>query len=106
MKIDRVVDFTRGWIIGDFEPSIFQTKDFEVGIHYHLKGLNPAPHIHREVTEYNVLLEGKLICNGEEMYEGEIFTIEKGEVADIDFLTNCKIVCIKVPSIPNDKELI
>ena len=37
MKITKLSDYTRGWIIGDFEPSIFRTKDFEVAVLNHKK---------------------------------------------------------------------
>ena len=32
MKFGNVNNFTRGWIIGDFEPSLFKTKDNDIGI--------------------------------------------------------------------------
>ena len=38
MKVSKLSDYTRGWIIGDFEPSILRTKDFEVAVFNHLKG--------------------------------------------------------------------
>ena len=38
MKVSKLSDYTRGWIIGDFEPSILKTKDFEVAVFNHSKG--------------------------------------------------------------------
>ena len=37
MKVTRLSDYTRGWIIGDFEPSVLRTKDFEVAVFTHKK---------------------------------------------------------------------
>ena len=37
MIVGKLSDTTRGWVIGDFEPSLLKTKDFEVGILTHLK---------------------------------------------------------------------
>jgi len=42
------------------------------------------------------------IC-GEEILPGEIFVLEPGEVAEPTFHEDCKIVCIKTPSLPKDK---
>ena len=38
MKVSKLSDYTRGWVIGDFEPSILKTKDFEVAVLTHKQG--------------------------------------------------------------------
>ena len=38
MKIKKINDMWRGWFIGDFEPSVLKTKEFEVGVLTHKKG--------------------------------------------------------------------
>ena len=56
MKVSKLLDYTRGWIIGDFEPSILRTKDFEVAVFNHAKGEKWPSHYHKEAVEYNVLV--------------------------------------------------
>ena len=38
MKIHKLKNFTRGWLIGDFEPTILATKDFEFMVRHYKKG--------------------------------------------------------------------
>jgi len=103
MKIYKIDDMTRGWFIGDFEPSVLRTKDFEVGVLTHKKGEYWAPHYHEFSDEYNLLIKGKMIIQKKELNEGDIFIIEKNEVADPDFLEDCTVLVIKTPSVPGDK---
>ena len=44
-----------------------------------------------------------MIINGKTLTSGNIFLIEKNEIADPEFLEDCTIVCVKTPSIPGDK---
>lgn len=103
MNISNLKDYFRGWIIGDFENSILRTKDFEVGILTHLKDEVWPSHYHKEATEYNVLVKGKMIANGKELNTGDVFIFEKGEIANPIFLEDCKLVIIKTPSSTSDK---
>lgn len=103
MIIKHLEDFHRGWLIGDFDPSLFRTKDFEVGILTHKKGEKWPKHVHLVADEYNVLLEGAMSVNEVVFTAGDIFTILKGEVAEPVFLSDCKVLVIKVPSAIGDK---
>jgi len=94
---------TRGWFMGDFEPSVYRTKDFEVGVLFFPKGENKPPHYHKIVTEYNVLLSGSFTTNGTTLSSGDIFIIEKDEIVDPDFHEDSIILCVKIPSSPKDK---
>lgn len=99
-------EFTRGWFIGNFEPSLLRTEQFEVAIITHVKGEKWPPHYHKIGTEYNVLIEGKMFICGQEINPWEVFVFEPGEVADPVFLEDCKVLCVKVPSVTNDKYII
>jgi quercetin dioxygenase-like cupin family protein len=103
MNVTKITDYVRGWFIGNFEPSLLKTKDFEVGLLTHKKGEEWAAHYHKESVEYNILISGKMIIQGRELNSGDVFVFEKGEVADPIFLEDCTLVVIKVPSIPSDK---
>ena len=103
MRNFKLADFYRGWIIGNFEPSILKTKDFEVGILRHTKGERWPAHYHKIATEYNVLVSGYMSLNGKELYPNDVFILEPNEIADPIFHEDCIIVCIKVPSLTDDK---
>jgi quercetin dioxygenase-like cupin family protein len=103
MNVTKIKDYVRGWFIGNFEPSLLKTDQFEVGLLTHKKGEEWAAHYHKESVEYNVLVSGKMIVQEKELNSGDVFVFEKGEVADPIFLEDCTLVVVKVPSIPSDK---
>ena len=106
MKVYELKDFVRGWFIGDFEPSILRTADFEVGLLSHSKGEYWAPHAHKLSDEFNLLVKGKMMICGQEINEGQIFVIQKNEVADPQFLEDCQVLVVKSPSVPGDKYIV
>jgi hypothetical protein len=50
MIIDNINRMFRGWFIGDFEPSVLKTKNFEVGVLIHKKGELWPKHFHKEAV--------------------------------------------------------
>lgn len=106
MKTFNLENFTRGWFIGDFEPSIFKTSQFEVGLLFHKKGEDKSSHYHKIATEYNVLIKGKMEINSVIIEEGTIFIIEPGEIVKPIFYEDCSILCVKSPSIIGDKYIV
>jgi len=106
VDVRRIEDFTGGWFVGDFEPTLLRTPDFEVGLKIHHRDEHIAPHIHHHVTEYNLLVRGSMRVNGRELTEGDLFVLHKGERVDAEVLTDqAHVVVVKVPSIPSDKTL-
>ena len=94
MKVTRLSDYTRGWVIGDFEPSVLRTKDFEVAVLTHkARGTMHFAHYHKEGVEYNILISGKMVIQGTELNTGDVFVLDRYEVADPVFLEDCKVVC-------------
>ena len=100
---DDLKNMFRGWFVGNFEPSIYKTDQFEVGVLFHSKGEKWPKHFHKEAVEINVLISGKMVLNGEELTPGNIFLIEKNEIVEPEFLEDCTIICVKSPSVPGDK---
>ena len=103
MKVYDSKEMVRGWFVGDFEPSVFRTKEFEVALLLHEKGEAWPVHYHKIATEINYLVSGKMILQGRELNAGDIFVIEPYEIADPQFLEDCQVICVKTPSVPGDK---
>lgn len=105
MKIQkyRIEDFKGGWFIGDFDPSLLKTKDFEVSIKLHPKGEAWDIHYHKVATEYNYVVSGRVKIEDEVYETGDLFVVEPNYVMDPEFLEDCTIVCVKTPSIVGDK---
>ena len=95
-----------GWFIGDFEPTAWKTKDFEVSYRVHKKGEKWDYHYHKIATEINLLTSGHMKMCGKEIVAGDIFVVHPMEIADPIFYEDCEVVCIKVPSIPGDKYVV
>lgn len=106
MLKEKLSDMTRGWFIGDFEPSLLKTKDFEVGILTHKKGDLWPEHYHKIATEYTVLISGSMTICGELIESGTIFVLNPYEIADPVFHEDCVIVVVKTPSVKGDKYVV
>jgi hypothetical protein len=94
---------TGGWFIGNFEPSVHRTKDFEVCYKVHTKGEVWDNHYHKIQREINYLIRGKMTIGDTELNRGDIFIFEQYDIADPVFLEDCELIVVKVPSIKNDK---
>ena len=95
----------RGWFIGDFDRAVHRTQDFEVNYQTTLQGYH-QPHVHKLVTEIQLVTRGVMIMNGERFETGDIVVLEPGEVGDASFPEDCDTITIKFPSIPDDKYLV
>ena len=60
MKIAKLSDFTNGWFLGNFEPSLFKSPDFEICVKNFKKGEVEAAHFQRIATEVTVVLSGSV----------------------------------------------
>lgn len=105
MKIARLSDMTNGWFVGDFEPSLFKTKEFEVAVQHFDAGERVDWHLHKVATEYTVIVSGKAEINGRPVADGDIIVLEPGEEADFRPLTNVITTVVKTPSVKGDKYL-
>jgi quercetin dioxygenase-like cupin family protein len=106
MKVTRIEDYKGGWFIGNFKPSVFKTKDFEVCVKHHTKGEKWETHYHKVGIEINYLIKGKMKIQEVELNEGDVFVLYPYEVADPEFLEDCMVLIIKTPSVPDDKFII
>lgn len=97
--------FPRGWIIGNFEPSIFKSTQIEVAIQEYKAGHVETKHFHKIATEVTIIIMGEAMFNDEHLFEGEGMIIKPNESNTFKAITDCKTLVIKVPSIPGDKYL-
>ncbi|EMZ40738.1 MULTISPECIES: hypothetical protein [Helicobacter] len=103
MQLYSLDSMIRGWFVGDFTPSVIQTKDFEVGIKYYKKGDYEECHTHKIATEITVIVTGSVRMKGKEYKQGDIIVIEPNESSDFLALSDCITAVVKTPSVTNDK---
>lgn len=103
MIVSRLDSTIGGWYIGNFERAAYKTKGLEVSYKIHLAGEKWDWHYHEHLDEINLLVRGRMRIQGQEIHPGEIFILERMEIADPEFIEDCEIVCVKVPNFTNDK---
>jgi len=106
MKVLKLKDMKGGWFVGDFEPTAYETSDFEVCFKNHHAGERWDIHYHKHATEINYLIRGKMKIQDTILNAGDIFVLYPCEVADPIFLEDCEVVVVKTPSVPGDKFII
>lgn len=106
MDILKMEDMRGGWFVGNFEPTAFKTDQFEVCYKHHTKNEKWDTHYHKEGTEINYLVEGKMIIQDKELNKGDIFILHPYEIANPEFIEDCILFIIKTPSKPGDKFVI
>ena len=106
MKIARIDEMTKGWFIGNFEPSLLKTNAVEVALKKYKKGDYEKAHYHKIATEFTVIVSGRVRMNGKEYIEGDIIVIEPNDSTDFEALEDNTVnVVVKIPGAHNDKYL-
>lgn len=103
MHIERLEQFTKGWVVGDFEPSIIRTSDVEVSVRYYKAGDSEAEHVHKIAKEITIVVSGVFEMNGVVLEAGDIVTLEPGESAAFKCIEDGANTVIKMPSVIGDK---
>lgn len=106
MKVTRIEDTVKGWFVGDFPKAAFQSKDFEVSWRIHHAGEAWDLHYQEKAYEINLLISGEMVLNNVKLVSGDVFVLDPFEITDVRFITECSIVCVKTPSLPNDKIIV
>lgn len=107
IKFAGTIDgFTRGWVVGDFEPSLIKTKNIEVAIQQYSAGDEEEAHYHKEAIEYNIILDGVVKFNDDIYNQYEICIIEKDDITKFKAITNARVLVIKSASIKGDKYIV
>jgi hypothetical protein len=103
MEIYNINDYVKGWLIGDFEPSLVRTADFEFALKYYRAGDKEAAHVHKIAREITVAVSGVYSMNGRRFSAGEIIDLQPGEPASFECLEDGAMAVIKLPSAKDDK---
>ncbi len=103
MKKGNLDDMVKGWFVGQFEPTLFHSKDVEVAIKKYKKGDAESTHHHRIATEITVIVSGKVRMNGQIYKEDDIVVIEPFESTDFIALSDAITAVVKSPGALDDK---
>ena len=103
MKNFKLGTMSRGWFVGDFQPTALRTRDFEVCCRSYVQGECEGRHVHRISTELTLVVYGSVRMNGQNFGAGDIVVLEPGEPTDFEALTDTLTVVVKSPSAPHDK---
>lgn len=106
MKLFNLKNYVRGWIIGNFEPSIIKTPDYEVGIKIYKSGDSEAAHFHKLAKEITIICTGRVKMNKIEYVAGDIILIEESDITDFSCLEDSITVVVKSLSVKDDKYLV
>ncbi|SEF67336.1 Cupin domain protein [Butyrivibrio sp. Su6] len=105
MKVEKLDDMTKGWFIGNFEPSLYKTNDVEVAVKNYKAGDYEDKHYHKIATEFTLVTKGKVKMFDTEFSEGDIIVVEPGDATDFTAITDAQNVVVKIPGANNDKYL-
>ena len=103
MKKIYLKDFARGWLVGNFEPSVLKTKEIEVAMQTYNAGDEEPQHYHKIATEISLLVKGCASFNDEVIKAGEGVVIEPKRSNIFKAITDCQVLVIKYPSDTKDK---
>jgi quercetin dioxygenase-like cupin family protein len=103
MNLDK---FIKGWLVGDFEPSLIKSKDIEVGIKFYKKGDIESNHYHKIATEYTVVVSGVVKMMDTIFRQGDIAIVQPNVCNQFECIENACVVVFKTPSVVGDKYIV
>lgn len=106
MKHAKLTDFTKGWFIGNFDPSLAKTEAVEVAVKRFRAGEHESAHYHRIATEYTAVISGHVLMFNEEWAPGDVIVAEPGDITSFLALTDAVLTVVKLPGAPNDKYVV
>lgn len=99
-------DFTNGWIVGNFNPSIIKTEGFEFLVRHYKKGDVDEKHMHKIAHEITVIVSGIFMLNTELIHKNDVVHLLPGESSRFECIEDGSIAVIKTPSVVGDKYLL
>jgi len=105
MKRYRIGDMKKGWFIGQFEPTVLKTSDFEIAVKKYKAGESEKRHHHKIAKEITVVVSGQVEMCNQTFSSGDIIVLDPGESTSFKAITDVVNVVVKVPSATSDKFL-
>jgi len=103
MDVYHLSQFTKGWFVGDFSPTLLATSHVEVGIKTYKAGDVEAAHHHKIAAELTAVVSGRVRMGGKILTAGQIIRIEPCVSTTFEALEDSVTVVVKTPSIVGDK---
>lgn len=103
MTVHQLNQFTKGWFVGEFTPTLVATPHAEVGIKIYKAGDMEPSHHHKVATELTALISGRVRMAGIILLPGQIISLTPGESSDFEALEDSVTVVVKTPCVPGDK---
>lgn len=104
MKTAKLKDMTKGWFIGNFDPTLIKTNDVEIAVKEYKKGDYEERHYHKIATEITVIIQGVVRMNGVKYKKGDIIIMQPNDITDFECLKDgTQNVVVKYPGANNDK---
>jgi hypothetical protein len=105
MKKHNLKEMSKGWFVGNFLPSVFNTGEVEVAVKEYPADFSEEWHYHKIAMEITVIVSGEVEMNGQRFKKGDIIVISPGEGTDFRALTETVTTVVKIPGASNDKYL-
>lgn len=105
MRRSSLKDMVGGWFIGNFQPNVIQSEQFEVTVRKYAKGDREPKHFQLIATEVTVIVEGQARIGDQILGPNDIIVLDPKDSYDFEALSEVTLVAVKFPSIPNDKIL-
>lgn len=105
MRSDKLENMFKGWFVGNFTPTLYQTNDVEVAVKNYPAGAKEEWHYHKIATELTVIISGEVEMCDRRFGAGDIIVMEPGEGTNFAAITDVTTVVVKVPGANNDKYL-
>ena len=102
----KIENYIKGWLVGDFEPSLIKNKDIEIAIKFYKKNDIELNHCHKIATEYTVVISGVVKMMNVIFRLGEIVIVTPNIYNQFECIEDACILVIKTPSIVGDKYIV
>ena len=106
MKRSNLKNMIKGWFVGDFAPTMFNSPDVEVGVKHYKAGDVDQAHYHKIAREITCIIAGKVEMCGQVLEAGDIIEVEPNEINSFKALQDTTLVVVKLPSVKGDKYLL
>ncbi len=106
MEVSNLGEMFKGWFIGDFVPTLYNTNVVEVAVKKYLAGDFENAHYHKIATEFTIVISGEIEMNGVKYGPDSIIKVYPEESVEFKSLTDSVNVVVKIPGALNDKYLV